>query len=120
MKNTFIKRNFVIFNVFAVLFCTVKGWRRMTIILTDSILSSARISRFAYSTHCPSDACADKCPLCSIPLECAMYSGISIILLSKSVTLQLYSLSMTQSLSSTNISGDRALNVGVSAKTWRI
>ena len=31
-----------------------------------------------------------------IPLECAMYSGISIILLSKFVILQLYSLSMTQ------------------------
>ena len=37
-----MKRNFVIFNVFAVLFCTVEGWRRMTIILTDSILSSAK------------------------------------------------------------------------------
>ena len=59
-----MKINFVIFNVFTVLFCTVEGWRRMTIILTDSILSSAKISRFAYSTHCPSDACADKCPLC--------------------------------------------------------
>ena len=27
---------------------------------------------------------------------------------------------VTKALSSTNISGDRALNVGVSAKTWRI
>ena len=69
IKNTFIKRNFVIFNVFAVLFCTVEGWRRMTIILTDSILSSAKISRFVYSTHCPSDACPDKCPLCYCRFE---------------------------------------------------
>ena len=37
IKNTIIKRNFVIFNVFAVLFCTVEGWRQMTIILTDIV-----------------------------------------------------------------------------------
>ena len=64
IKNTFIKRNFVIFNVFAILFCTVEGWRRMTIILTVQFWVRLKISRIAYSTHCPSDACADKCPLC--------------------------------------------------------
>ena len=29
-------------------------------------MSLAKISQFAYSTHCPFDACADKCPLCSV------------------------------------------------------
>ena len=29
-------------------------------------MSLAKISQFAYSTHCPSDACADKCPLCLV------------------------------------------------------
>ena len=61
-----MKINFVIFNVFAVLFCTVDGWRRMTIILTDSILSSAKISRTPRivllthaQTNVPSVLCID-------------------------------------------------------------
>ena len=51
-----------------------------------------------------------------IPLECAMYSGISIILLSKSVTLQLYSLSMTQYMTRIKILNQKH-KLGVSNKT---
>ena len=44
-----MKRNFVIFNVFAVLFCTVEGWRRMTIILTDILFYIIIRVRSAFS-----------------------------------------------------------------------
>ena len=38
IKNTIIKTTFVVLNVFAVLFCTVEGWRQMTIISETSRL----------------------------------------------------------------------------------
>ena len=47
-----------------------------------------------------------------IPLECAMYSGISIILLSKSVTLQLYSLSVTQYMTRIIVNREEGLEAG--------
>ena len=35
-------------------------------ITTIRFKNPAKISRFVYSTHSPLNACADKCPLCSI------------------------------------------------------